>query len=354
MSFSTPSMNPEVQTATQQYVTMPRMNSPFSHYNLQPTALGVQLSVAQQKGFPSAHMPSPWNTGHYMAVTPSTQKATGWGTSSLPPVDIEVISESPVVTKENTKIAWTSAEQLADALFPTEAENMAIRLEPFHDGLLNHKTEIENLHRGASNLSDIVQKQKTYTATHNVLLSAHAAKHKSYSKAIAATQASSEALDSVTEEHASALKNHRETLVDIKSEHQKIRTQAADHAAALLNHKTNLGAILSTQQNIKSKSDAHSAILSSIQQENTHSKRVMDTHDASINSMQRDILDIKRNMPTATERENNAQTEKRVWDLHSRTQNAERSIDDMKANTAGRVSFDKHVQVQVLGPRSKR
>jgi hypothetical protein len=35
-----------------------------------------------------------------MPLAPITQQPTAWGTSSLPPVDIEVISESPVTIQK--------------------------------------------------------------------------------------------------------------------------------------------------------------------------------------------------------------------------------------------------------------
>ena len=118
------------------------------------------VGTAKVKAFPSTHMPSPWNTAQYMESQHmqgqsqqhcSTQKPTTWGTSTLPPVDIEVLSTPEPVTQQNTKFAWTSAEQLADAIFPSNEEHIANLIEPLHHGLLNHKTEIENLHQGALN-----------------------------------------------------------------------------------------------------------------------------------------------------------------------------------------------------------
>ena len=74
MSFSTPSMNSEVptRTTTQQSMLMPRINSPFQAHNLQQaqqTALAGHLAAMPPKVFPSAHMPSPWNTTHYMQAS---------------------------------------------------------------------------------------------------------------------------------------------------------------------------------------------------------------------------------------------------------------------------------------------
>ena len=119
MSFSTPSMNPEISatTATQQYVNMPRINSPFNAYNMQQTAFisidkNCPVGTAKVKAFSSTHMPSPWNTAQYMQSQHmqgqsqqhcSTQKPTTWGTSTLPPVDIEVLSTPEPVTQQNTK-----------------------------------------------------------------------------------------------------------------------------------------------------------------------------------------------------------------------------------------------------------
>jgi hypothetical protein len=71
-------------------------------------------------------------------------------------------------------------------------------MEPFHHGLLNHKMEIENLHKTAEELSNLIKKQNQFTVTHQVLYSAQDAKHKSLKNEVTVTQESTSALDTVT------------------------------------------------------------------------------------------------------------------------------------------------------------
>ena len=87
---------------------------------------------------------------------------------------------------------------------------MAIRMEPFHHGLLNHKLATEKLHTTTEELSNLVKKQNQFTVTHQVLHAAQDAKHKSLKNEVTATQESASALDNVAQKHTLALNNHRE------------------------------------------------------------------------------------------------------------------------------------------------
>jgi hypothetical protein len=223
-------MNPEVSSTatTQQQVLMPRINSPFSAYNLQQTQqTALPLSALPAKGFPSAHMPSPWNTAQYTQAAPMAQKATAWGTSALPPVEIEVLAETSPTSKENTKVSWTSAEQLADAIFPTNADDMQQSLEPFHHGLLNHKMEIETLYKTNEKLSRMVEKQQRCTSDHQTLHSAHEAKHAALRSTIKETQDSAIASDKLSKNNAATLDKHAEWMESVKQHAPRIPISAS-------------------------------------------------------------------------------------------------------------------------------
>jgi hypothetical protein len=359
MSFSTPSMNPEVPSTatTHQCVMMPRINSPFNAYNLQQTALAGPLAAVPPKVFPSAHMPSPWNTAQYMEAVPSTQKATAWGSSLLPPVDIEVLAESSPTTQENTKISWTSAEQLADAIFPTDANNMGHSLEPLHHGLLNHKMEIEKLHNTAEpvhhgllnhkleieklhntaeRLSSILEKQQRCTSNHQMLHSAHEAKYASMKSTLKDTQESATASNILSKNNSTTLNKHAEIFETMK-EHQK------EQFAGLVNHRDTLRSLQETQTNLKVKAEKH---------------------DKSLQSMQRSLTEIQNTL------QQQHMTPQRLEDLHQRAQSLERNIQAQNSQMNSLVSAnnainsnleclqkqalsDRQVQFQVLAPRRK-
>ena len=375
-------MNPEMQattTTSQHYVNMPRINSPFNAYNLQQTAFANQVGCATPKTFPSMHMASPWNTAQYMQSqyaqsyhmqAPSheqmelnTQKPTAWGASTIPPVDIEVLATPDPVTQQNTKVAWTSAEQLADAIFPSSLDHVADSIKPLHEGLLdhkssieklhhgalNHKTEIESLHHGVLNhkteieslhmataskkndienlhvgvlnhrdeiqelwkskksLSSMINKQQQHTATHNMLHSAHEAKLASLKKTVTATKESASALESITKNHASLLKTHTETLNSVNKQQQ-------EHCEGLINHRNTLRDVVSTQDKLKSKS---------LKQEQ------------SLLSMQSKISDIENNMKKTSPDES---TPKRLVDLHERTRDLEAKVSSLVSSNNALVS----------------
>jgi predicted nucleic acid-binding Zn-ribbon protein len=394
-------MNPEMQatTTSQHYVNMPGINSPFNAYNLQQTAFANQVGCATPKTFPSMHMASPWNTSQYMQsqyaqsyhmqdpsheqMELNTQKPTAWGASTIPPVDIEVLATPDPVTQQNTKVAWTSAEQLADAIFPSNIDHVANSIQPLHEALLDHKSSIESLHHGALNhrteieslhhgvlnhrteieslhmataskkndienlrvgvlnhrdeiqelwkskqrLSSMINKQQEHTATHNMLHSAHEAKLAFLKNTVTATKESASALvESLTKNHASLLKTNTETLNSVKKQQQ-------EHCEGLINHRNTLRDVVSTQDKLKSKS---------LKQEQ------------SLLSMQSEISDMKkRTSPDES-------TPKRLVDLHERTRDLEAKVSSLVSSNnvinshieklQAQSSSDKQVQM-VFAPR---
>jgi hypothetical protein len=350
MSFSTPSMSSDESTTTTAHITMPRINSPFANKNLPQMAPGSNWNMVLQKGFPTSHMPSPWNTGQSMFVNseqhmaPGGQKQTSWGVSSIPPIDIEVVSNSQQDSKADTKIAWTSAEQLAEALFPSDAEHVERQLEPITAGLLDHKEQIENLHKTSSKLSALVKNQKQIASTHNILISAQEARQKSVFDDISMTQAET---DFRIDKHGEALHDHRDHIQDILCSNTETRKDIVNHTSALLNHRDE---IRSTQKQMTSRSDTQQAMITSIQNDNIDRRRLLDAHGTCITSMQQDIKEmkstilsannngeamrtmqqdikhIKTQLPKESERDSNALVQQRVIDLHTRSQDMQREI----------------------------
>jgi hypothetical protein len=240
MSFSTPSMNPEMRersTNKQNNLFLPRINTPFAQMHQmhqmpqmpQMPQTPQMHQTPQLPQMPHMHqMPmhqqtafaSPWHTAQFLQghqTLPTSQQQTMWATAAPPPIEIEVYdtaSKAPV----DTKVSWTSAEQLADAIFPTQTEN-ANAIEPMHHGLLNHKEQIENLyktteplqnslidqHHGLMNhkdeienlyqihddLSKKIDKQKSSLSTHQVLHSAYDTKYNNLQKSLKEMQDSS-------------------------------------------------------------------------------------------------------------------------------------------------------------------
>ena len=292
-------MSPEMTTAaTPQLVNMPRINSPFAAYNQQQAQQQVALAnhahimqgfVNPAKVFPSTHMPSPWTTAQFLqsqslqqgqcmqGLMPQPCMHTGlqqggfaqpnitnnalnpgWGQSTMPPIDIQVLNDQEAVTnkqnvKENTKVSWTSAEQLADAIFPSsgarEAQTQDMhdgllnhktaiealyaennRLHTQHDGLLNHKTAIEALQAHSNDLQKRLRRQNAHTSTHEVLHSATAAKVSTLKQAVQDVSSNHTTLNSATNKLSTSMNAHASTLKSLK-------TQQDAHSDGLINHR---------------------------------------------------------------------------------------------------------------------
>jgi hypothetical protein len=93
-------------------------------------------------------------------------KQTSWATSAMSPeVEMHIVSQSAEATENttnnstdkqkeaNTHTAWTSAEELANAIFPSNLEADATHASNVHVGLLNHKLEIERLKQSFAELN---------------------------------------------------------------------------------------------------------------------------------------------------------------------------------------------------------
>jgi chromosome segregation ATPase len=234
-------------------------------------------------------------------------------------VEIEVLAETSPTSKENTKVSWTSAEQLADAIFPTNADNMQQSLEPFHHGLLNHKMEIEMLCKTNEKLSSMLEKQQRCTSHHQTLHSAHEAKHAALRSAIKETQDSAIASDTLSKNNADTLNKHDEWFETMKQ-------QQKEQYAGLVNHRDTLRSLQESHTNLNSKTAKHEE---SIQ---THSAKHREFHHGLLDhknkieelrnttaSMQRSISEIQNSL------HQQQITPQRLENLNERTQSLERT-----------------------------
>jgi predicted nucleic acid-binding Zn-ribbon protein len=403
-------MNPEMQattTTSQHYVNMPRINSPFNAYNLQQTAFANQVGCATPKTFPSMHMASPWNTAQYMQSqyaqsyhmqAPSheqmelnTQKPTAWGASTIPPVDIEVLATPDPVTQQNTKVAWTSAEQLADAIFPSNLDHVADSIKPLHEGLLDHKSSIEKLHHGALNHKTEIEslhhgvlnhKTEIESLHHGVLnhnteienLHLGVLNHKTEIESLHMATASKK--NDIENLHVGVL-NHRDEIQELwkskKSLSSMINKQqqhTATHNMLHSAHEAKLASLKNTVTATKESASAlesltknhasllktHTETLNSVnkqQQEHCEGlinhrntlRDVVSTQDKlkskslkqeqSLLSMQSEISDIKNNIKRTSPDES---TPKRLVDLHERTRDLEAKVSSLVSSNNALVS----------------
>jgi len=175
MSFSTPAMTGSSEFRESKN-ERPYGASPYNSSNAEnPWKLKVHSACTPQSAFspwqvgaPSAY--SPWQVGAPSTYNPMSLHANyarpnPWSeiiptTAGLAPVDIQVLSESEQADAEKNQnlknvpadssrksINWSSAEELAEALFPTTGEeNAKSTLKEHAEALLNHKDEIEGVH----------------------------------------------------------------------------------------------------------------------------------------------------------------------------------------------------------------
>ena len=159
MSFSTPGMLDEQKTYLHSAKNMSFANTNSKMFQMKPTQdLGM---------FQASQIRNPWaqQQVHTALMPTNPQQLLGmsreWGTSYVSPeVEMHIVSQ-PAETPENTtknsnngkenntQNTWTSAEELANAIFPTNIEANAAHATQVHHGLLNHKLAIESLRQEA-------------------------------------------------------------------------------------------------------------------------------------------------------------------------------------------------------------
>lgn len=167
------------QTSSAQNSTkmlLPKMQSPFQIIN----APYQVPAVGTPNVFATAHLRSPWNPAMTKPMSPAINKtmSSPWMQQSAA-IDIEVVpqalSEVKDTAQDTSKISWTSAEQLADALFPESAKQQTT--EQMHLGLLNHKKALEEISLKTQQLQERVTKQHFGLMDHKDVLETHDIKH---------------------------------------------------------------------------------------------------------------------------------------------------------------------------------
>jgi len=384
-------MNPEMDTMTttkQHNLLLPRINTPFAAYNL-PKTPHTAFASPQPVMFPTSNMPSPWHTAQFLhaqqstqQMLPNTPQQTTWATSALPPVEIEVRETAPDVPV-NTKVSWTSAEQLADAIFPTQAENLTNAVEHYHhgllnhkkeienlyetsaqmsdiakdhhDGLLNHKAEIEQLHKTTDSLSDTLKRQTNSLSTHQVLHSAYDTKHTNLKNTLKEMQDTSSKMYTLVENNNLQVQKHANSIEKfdaVLKEHAKSKETMTE---GFLNHRDSLRAmqskLTSNQQAIETNSRELRNCKDTMQEVHSSQDRLRkkaEMQDKSILSLQESIDDIHMRL------QKNDTTSLKITNLHERTSALEHSIQAQAKKMSSMVSAnDTAVQFQVLGPRRK-
>jgi len=122
-----------------------------------------QLNVCQPPAQElCGQMRNPWAQQQLNCAQPPAQelwglqapmlKQTSWATSAVSPeVEMHIVSQSAEAAENKTNNSteghntWMSAEELANAIFPSNLQADAEHTSNVHLGLLNHKNEIESL-----------------------------------------------------------------------------------------------------------------------------------------------------------------------------------------------------------------
>lgn len=193
MSFSTPAMTGSSEFRESKS-ERPYVSPSFNLANAEnPWKLQVQSACAPpsafspwQCGAPSAC--SPWQFGapsaySSMSLHSNYARANPWSeiipsTAGLASVDIKVLSESEQAdaeknqnqkndladnssSRKNASINWSSAEELAEALFPTKGDENAMNaLKEHAEALLDHKDEIEGAHYNIAKHAEALSNHK--------------------------------------------------------------------------------------------------------------------------------------------------------------------------------------------------
>lgn len=328
MSFSTPSMKGETSNVQQTHLghlLLPKMNAPYcqSMANVPNT----------QQLFSTAHLQSPWNCGPVQTSLTSY----GWN-NTMQPVDIEVIPENTTTTNsapETAKIAWKSAEELADALFPHAMDTSHAQL--VHDGLLNHREALLTITDATGALQRNVSAYKNET---NAQLQGLAIKHKiisseqqqeslfvkslmktheqkmafceaqmaKYTRTLQELQMKQNSA-SRPSEHLEQMADMKKTLSILQQKYDKLSAESSAHEHRLNDHHKVFEQHRDQMHSLKLTHSGQHAVLSSIQQQYADKKLQHMEQQSAITSLQSDMHKL-------TQRQDNARTNMR--ELHER------------------------------------
>jgi hypothetical protein len=304
MSFSTPAMTGSSEFRESKN-EMPYGASPYNSSNAEnPWKLKLHSACTPQSAFspwqvgaPSAY--SPWQVGAPSTYNPMSLHANyarpnPWSeiiptTAGLAPVDIQVLSESEQADAEKNQnlknvpadsskksINWSSAEELAEALFPTTGEQNAMNaLKEHAEALSNHKDEIEDAHYNIGQHTDALlnHRDEIEDARYNI------------------------------KEHKKVFENHKLNIEKLRS---KVNSNLDLQHEVFLNHKSEIEKLATVSK--ASDTDIRKKILQ---------------HDDSLKRMKNEFEEIKLRMSNST-----PDTQAKLRDLHLRTRQLETTHKD--------------------------
>lgn len=248
------------------------------------------------------------------------QQAAAWGPeAALPRVDMQVLSDAkpreagPEKKDSEVRVAFTSAEDLADALFPMDRGERALQQqqleelkahnEMVHHALLDHKEAMEGMdaHRGA--VRDALQDQdKTIQAIQHSLAEKDAGlvNHRETLEQMAADSKRTQAQVSA---QGAEMQQLRATMQDLKatadSSHRKISKLAAvDTKAQVAELAQNVLRLESdskkTRQVLVSHTDHLRKHASDAQSMKTAQEAINKTHTSSVASLSKSLAAAAR------------------------------------------------------------
>lgn len=244
MSFPTPHMNGNTSLNSRQQPTRPRH------------------TVTQQSQLPST-------LHNMMQMRPKTMYNVPTNSSAVNikilGADKSVYPDSPT-TSSNAEIKFSSAQDLANTLFPTSDH---AQMKDIHTGLLNHTKNIENLNDFASkhynmtqdalNLhdtglrhhTDVLQQQHTGIANHRDVLSKQHTALLQHKNLLEQQTAHVNALLESDKIKHNGLENHTEALNNFKMTAETHSNMLSDQHLGLLNHQQALQNMQETQAESK-------------------------------------------------------------------------------------------------------
>jgi chromosome segregation ATPase len=213
--------------------------------------------------------------------------------------------------------------------------NHKTAIESQHDGLLNHKNEIENLLQMHAHLSNRLDLQTNSLSTHQVLQSANETKYNTLHKTLKDMQHSSnlelEKIEKVTAQlstHEKGILHHTDILRDHKSKIDKTSMAISDYQRKTDNHDTDITSLQASLQNIERKLTKH------------------DSTAQKLENLTESVDMIRRKLTN--------DTQQKLQDLHERCTAVESSqhLHSKKINSM-MATNETQVQFQVLGPRRR-
>ena len=296
---------------------LPKISPPFAQ-----TGSALTPNV-----FATAHVNSPWNP----TLTGNGAKLSPWMTAQ--PIEIEVVPEqqaqAPSIQPEKSaKISWSSAEELADALFPSKAEQQ--QAQHVHEGLLNHKKVLQQLQSKTENLGSSLKEHVHTTATHMMAQERRHKQHAAHTENAIETLKdelkmqthSNSALQELQKANSRLQQQHEQLRQDFVQQQRAMETHSQTlslHKDALLQHKNEM-------MNIKSTQKTHDSLMTTIQANDKYHSAHNQSQSTAISALQRDYHNLLK-------KDSNMQkTQAQLEDLHARIKKQESQVSEHGAH----------------------